>query len=65
MRAEDPVEKISKCSTNSSSKNQMVYPALPNSDAFVDASVTVNPIRIDQSSLNFLGEDHIVYCTTI
>jgi len=40
-------------------KDQTVYPAVPNNDTLVDASITVYPIHIDQGSPNFLGEDHI------
>jgi len=43
----------------------MVYPAVPNSDTLVDASVTVYPIHIDQGSSKFLGEEHIGYCTRV
>jgi len=46
-------------------KKQTVHPAVPNSDTFVDASVTVYPIHIDQSSPKFLGEDRISYCKTV
>jgi len=34
-------------------KKLTVHPAIPNSDTFVDASVTVYPIYIDQGSSNF------------
>jgi len=37
-------------------KKQTVHPAVPSSDTLVDASVTVYPIHIDQSSSNVLGE---------
>jgi len=46
-------------------QKQTIHPAVPNSDTLVDASVTVFPIHIDQGSSNFLGEDHISYCTTV
>jgi len=46
-------------------KNQMVHPAVPNSDTLVDASIIVYPIHIDQGSPKFLGEDHISYCKTV
>jgi len=46
-------------------KKQTVHPAVPNSDTLVDASVTVYPIHTNQGSSNYLGEDHISYCTTI
>jgi len=43
---------------------QTVDPTVPKSDT-IDASVTVYQIHIDQGSPNFLGEDHISYCTTV
>ena len=46
-------------------KKQTVHPAVPNSDTFVDAPVTVYPVHIDQVTPNFLGEDPISYCTTV
>jgi len=46
-------------------KKQTVHPTVPNSDTLVNASETVYPIHIDQSSSDFLGEDHISYCTTV
>jgi len=46
-------------------KKKTVHPAVPNSDTLVDASVTVYPVHIYQGFSNFLGEDHINYCTTV
>jgi len=46
-------------------KKQTVHPAVPDSDTFVDASVAVYPIHLDQVSPNFLGEDHISDYTTV
>jgi len=46
-------------------KKQTVHSAVPNSDTLVDASVTVYQIHIDKGFPNFLGEDHISYCTTV
>jgi len=47
-------------------KKKMVHPAIPNNDTLVDASVTVyHSNHIDQGSPDFLGEDHISYCTTV
>jgi len=43
----------------------MVHPAAPNSDALVNASVTVYPIHIDKGSSQLLGEDFISYCTAV
>ena len=37
-------------------KKQTVHPAVPSSNTLLEASVTVNPIHIDQGSPNFLGE---------
>jgi len=65
MRAEDPIDKIHACSTNSSAKKQTVHPAVLNSDTLIDASVTVYQIHIDQDSPNFLGEEHISQSTTV
>jgi len=65
MRAEDPVEKIHACGTNSFATSQRFILAVPNSDTFDDASVTVHPFHIDQGSPSFLGEDHLSYCTTV
>jgi len=46
-------------------KKKTVYPAVPNSDTLVDASVTVYPIQYRPGSPTFLGEDHISYCTIV
>ena len=64
MRAEDPVEDP-RMQYQFVRKKQTVHPAVSSSDTLVDASVTVYPIHIDQASPNFLGEDHICYCTTV
>ena len=55
MRAEDPVEKIHACSTKYQffRKKPTVPPAVPNSDIFVDASVTVYLIHTNQGSPDF------------
>jgi len=47
-------------------KKQIFHPAVPNNDTLFDASVTVyHSIHIDQDSPNFLGVNHISYCTTV
>jgi len=46
-------------------KKQTIHRAVSNSDALVDACVTVYPSHIDQGSSNVLGEDHIGCCTTV
>jgi len=64
MRAQDPVEKIHACSTNSSAKSKRFILQFP-TVTLVDVSVTVYPNHADHGSSNFLREDYISYCTTL
>jgi len=56
MRAEDPVEKSTHAVPFRPQKAK-VHPAVPKSDTFVDASVIVYPIHIDQGSSNLEERD--------